>query len=153
MGVSFAQAKQYCAWREAVLNVNRAVKLKVGMPDLSVYQLITDYTDSVFVLKKTNKPFCVFNFYHPGGLDAEGFAKSGGRALLRVDFFWPTKAGFYNIRGNAAEMTATEGVAFGGSFRHYASESVCTQQYARPGDWLGFRCMFKVKLYVLNQVM
>jgi len=145
VGVSFVQAKQYCAWREAIINVNRTVKLKVGLPYQNAYQMITDYTDSVMFSKKCNCTLYLFNFHHQTIIEGNKFIQSNGRTLFGAYFLRATKAGFYNIRGNVAEMTATEGVALGGSFRHFASESFATQQYTRPEDWLGFRCMFTVK--------
>jgi hypothetical protein len=38
-------------------------------------------------------------------------------------------------------MTATKGIAMGGSFRHYAFECCRDNQqtYSKPEDWLGFR--------------
>ena len=62
---------------------------------------------------------------------------------MRVDSYWPNDLGFYNLQGNASEMTNTKGIAIGGSFRHYAIESLNTkkQEYNQPEDWLGFRYM------------
>jgi formylglycine-generating enzyme required for sulfatase activity len=56
--------------------------------------------------------------------------------------------GIYNLLGNVAEMTATPGLAKGGSFLHPPAE--CTinseQFYSRPQVWLGFRCVAEVKV-------
>jgi formylglycine-generating enzyme required for sulfatase activity len=62
-------------------------------------------------------------------------------APVNVDAFMPNAKGLYNIQGNVAEMTATKGIAKGGSFRHYAIESFrdAKQHYNGPADWLGFR--------------
>jgi len=45
------------------------------------------------------------------------------------------------LQGNAAEMTSTEGIAMGGSFRHSARETFSDrkQEYNKPENWLGFR--------------
>ncbi|GGH66815.1 hypothetical protein GCM10011379_21390 [Filimonas zeae] len=148
-GISFAQAKLYCAWREKVLNRDRSrrVNIKVSLPDIDVYRKVADNVDSVCGSKRCDscKRFS-FNYFHApcklAGYD-KGLAANGQRPA-RIDYFWPVKAGFYNIQGNVAEMTSVEGVAFGGSFRHYAIESHSdhTQSYTKPEDWLGFRCMF-----------
>jgi hypothetical protein len=52
-------------------------------------------------------------------------------------------ASINNAQGNVAEMTQIEGVAMGGSYQHYASESYNSrrQAYKKPMSWLGFRCV------------
>lgn len=54
----------------------------------------------------------------------------------------PSARGFYNIIGNVAEMTATPGVAKGGSFKHTLAEAEPSrsQTYTGPCSWVGFRC-------------
>ena len=66
---------------------------------------------------------------------------SAGLYLVRVDAYWPSDLGLYNLQGNAAEMTSTEGIAMGGSFSHYAIQSFNDQkqQYSKAENWLGFR--------------
>ncbi|HYG52802.1 MAG TPA: SUMF1/EgtB/PvdO family nonheme iron enzyme [Flavobacteriales bacterium] len=53
----------------------------------------------------------------------------------------PDMNGVYNIFGNVAEMTSQEGIAKGGSFKHYASQCRTdkVQTYKGPQEWLGFR--------------
>lgn len=54
--------------------------------------------------------------------------------------------GIYNMMGNVAEMTATPGLAKGGSWIH--PEEACTIDnqfsYTCPNEWLGFRCVCDV---------
>lgn len=56
--------------------------------------------------------------------------------------------GLYNIIGNAAEMTATRGVAKGGSFKTSVLDlkPEAQQLYQGPQSWLGFRCVASVRL-------
>ena len=66
--------------------------------------------------------------------------QSIGTHLQSADWFWPDDNGLYNLQGNAAEMTITEGVAMGGSIpRQYARQTFKDDQqlYAGPQDWLG----------------
>ncbi|WP_073131935.1 SUMF1/EgtB/PvdO family nonheme iron enzyme [Chryseolinea serpens] len=60
----------------------------------------------------------------------------------------PNPLGLYNMIGNAAEMTATRGVAKGGSYRHTLGESNISnkQLYEQSEAWLGFRCIAVVRL-------
>ena len=60
----------------------------------------------------------------------------------------PNALGIYNMIGNASEMTATKGVAKGGSYRHTLAESsiIDRQRYEQPEALLGFRCIAVVRL-------
>jgi len=53
------------------------------------------------------------------------------------------------LLGNVAEMTATEGFAFGGSWMHPLSQCHLDsiQTYDGPKNWLGFRNMSKIVTY------
>ncbi|WP_088842823.1 formylglycine-generating enzyme family protein [Hymenobacter gelipurpurascens] len=62
---------------------------------------------------------------------------------------YPTSAlGLYNIIGNVAEMTATKGVAKGGSFKTSAQALTvaASQPYQGSQSWLGFRCVASVRI-------
>ncbi|AII50648.1 SUMF1/EgtB/PvdO family nonheme iron enzyme [Hymenobacter sp. APR13] len=72
-----------------------------------------------------------------------------GQLGLEYVYVNPTNyLGLYNIIGNAAEMTATKGIAKGGSFqssmRGLTLES--QQRYQGPQSWLGFRCVATMRM-------
>ncbi|MFC6996194.1 formylglycine-generating enzyme family protein [Rufibacter roseus] len=54
----------------------------------------------------------------------------------------------FNMIGNVAEITATEGVAKGGSFKQSLSEISIPKNfhYNEPEEWLGFRCVAVMRL-------
>jgi hypothetical protein len=144
VGITYNQAVKYCKWIEAIANSRQPMSkwIRVGLPPIEVYQQVIENMDS---LARWHKPspcyFPTFNYKSDHcvvpGLDI----KADGFTLVRADAYWPTKLGLYCIRGNAAEMTSTEGIAMGGSFRHYAYQSLSMQQqtYTGPQDWLSFR--------------
>lgn len=55
--------------------------------------------------------------------------------------------GIYNIMGNVSEMTATKGIAMGGSFRDAYEECKVNKEvpYADPSEKVGFRCVCELK--------
>ena len=68
---------------------------------------------------------------------------NNGAQITENTYAYPPNAlGMYNMIGNVAELTATPGVAKGGSFRQSIKDvSVQTTiPYAQPQMWLGFRC-------------
>ncbi|MGI4866632.1 MAG: formylglycine-generating enzyme family protein [Janthinobacterium lividum] len=60
----------------------------------------------------------------------------------------PNDYGLYNMIGNVAELTATPGVAKGGSFWHSTKDFTLETSfpYAQPQMWLGFRCACTVHI-------
>jgi len=60
----------------------------------------------------------------------------------------PNGLGIQQIIGNVAEMTATRGVAKGGSFKTSVRglTLAARQQYQGPQNWLGFRCVATVRM-------
>jgi formylglycine-generating enzyme required for sulfatase activity len=144
VGISFAQAKAFCEWRENVVNKYRAVKVKISLPTIEVYEKVIENKDSI------NPKNC----YLQNSLNCNCLVvkktkeyKSQGNCLMRADAYWPSLLGLYCLQGNASEMTDTEGIAMGGSFRDYARQSLKDkkQTYSKPEDWLGFRCLVTLK--------
>jgi hypothetical protein len=60
----------------------------------------------------------------------------------------PSTFGLYNMIGNAAELTATPGIAKGGSFKNSIQDFTLKTDfpYVGPQEWLGFRCACVIKL-------
>ncbi|WP_185817037.1 formylglycine-generating enzyme family protein [Hymenobacter metallilatus] len=60
----------------------------------------------------------------------------------------PNGFGLQNVIGNVAEMTATKGVAKGGSFKTSIQGLTLggRQAYTGPENWLGFRCLATVRM-------
>lgn len=60
----------------------------------------------------------------------------------------PNGYGLYNMVGNAAELTATKGIAKGGSFEHRLQDCAIEKDfvYTRPQEWIGFRCIAEVHM-------
>ncbi|MBF9220911.1 SUMF1/EgtB/PvdO family nonheme iron enzyme [Hymenobacter ruricola] len=73
----------------------------------------------------------------------------GGGAFPQYLYAHPPNGfGLFNMIGNAAELTATPGVAKGGSFEHSVLEFTLKTgfPYDGPREWLGFRCACVVEL-------
>lgn len=143
-GISFTQALRFCKWKERLLNIKYpGLHLTVALPSKQVYAMVITNIDSL-----CNQHCDSCKQYTLNSISSKCHAqikdkifKSQGLCLERGDTHWPNKFGLYNIQGNAAEMTSTEGIAMGGSFRHFAwqSHSDQEQHYNEPTDWLGFR--------------
>ncbi|MBD2715283.1 SUMF1/EgtB/PvdO family nonheme iron enzyme [Microvirga sp. STR05] len=75
-------------------------------------------------------------------------AKPGQLGLEYVYVNPANYLGLYNIIGNAAEMTATKGIAKGGSFQSsvLSLKLESRQLYQGPQSWLGFRCVATVRM-------
>ena len=151
VGVSYEQAMQFCSWREQLVNVSQRKKVHITLPPMEVYNTINESTDST-KKSKAGKDGCLryhFNYAHAScsSVGKHDELKGEGYRLLRTDVYSPTKLKIYCLQGNAAEMTATKGIAVGGSFRHFAKASFANevQIYQHEEDWLGFRCY--VSLY------
>jgi len=144
VGVSFAQAQKFCEWRESVVNKTKTVKVRITLPTIAVYEKIIENKDSInsknCYLQNSMNCNCVIT-------RKTKEHKSQGNLLMRADSFWPSALGLYCLQGNASEMTSTEGIAMGGSFRDYAIQSFKDkkQNYSKPEDWLGFRCLVTLK--------
>jgi formylglycine-generating enzyme required for sulfatase activity len=142
-GISFEQAIRFCKWKESLINKDRdnSKKIQIGLPSKEIYKRVIENIDSLCVNCSSPCRSFRFNYKHPSCQDKESTNSFEGKSLLRVDSYWPTSLGMFGIQGNAAEMTSSKGIAMGGSFKHYANQSLSTevQSYSGPEDWLGFR--------------
>lgn len=135
-GVSYDQALRYCQWFEEKTRkeIQPSYLFHISLPTVELYRHLIPAVDTLSAPHRCP----MFNYVGAGASSCKTHWKT---PLVRVDAFWPSKEGIYGLRGNAAEMTATKGIAMGGSFRHYAYEASPDHQqlYTKPEDWLGFR--------------
>ncbi len=115
------------------------------MPSREIYDLLNENIDSITALKPNEEVYQRYqlNYKHDECNSTNKSIKSQGSSLVRADCYLPTKLKIYCLPGNAAEMTSTEGIAVGGSFKHFASQSYSNQvqKYSGEEEWLGFRCL------------
>jgi hypothetical protein len=134
----------FCQWKENLINSSQATKITVSLPSVDIYKRVITNKDSL-----NSKNCAQYNSINCNCISEskKDHNKFQGKSLLRADSYWPTELGLFNLQGNAAEMTNIEGIAMGGSFRHYAKESFSdkTQQYSTPEDWLGFRYIITLR--------
>lgn len=163
VGITYEQAMEYIQYKEQILNKcdpeNKSDKIKYKyecfLPAPEHIDTMLWKTDSL-----NNQGCNIFNFKNslcadcPNGkivLQSKVISKMGTGPIY-VNTFYPYIFGYYNMKGNVAEMTSTKGIAKGGSYAHYASESnpKNNQIYTKPEPWLGFRVWYKV--YSLKEV-
>lgn len=78
-----------------------------------------------------------------------GFLRDNASITAPVKAYWPSGYGLYNMAGNVAEMTATPGVAKGGSWFTYGYDAQIEspdpfQGDVKPKAFVGFRPIFVV---------
>lgn len=56
---------------------------------------------------------------------------------------------FYNLQGNVSELSATEGISLGGSWKNTLDEIMSSEifYYTGPNAWTGFRCVCRWEFY------
>jgi|GEM_PF-2527973 len=136
--ITYSQVKQYCAWLETVVKRHREIDITISLPPGPLYHYVITNLDSL-----NHQGCALYNFIHCSCVSQtkKDINQSLGKYLVRADAYFPTALGLYNLQGNAAEMTTSEGEAKGGSYRHYAKDSYNNQiqHYIGAEDWLGFR--------------
>ncbi len=72
--------------------------------------------------------------------------KDGALFTAQADSYFPNDFGLYGIIGNVAEMTATKGLAKGGSWEDIPSECTIQSQkkYTNPSPAIGFRILMEI---------
>jgi len=142
-GITYEQALLYCNWKEKLINSSSSIKIRVSLPSIEIYERVLENRDSI------NPQKC----YTQNSLNCNCLStknnkdfKSQGKSLVRVDGYWPSKLGLYNLQGNASEMTSIKGVAMGGSYINYARDSFKDkrQYYSKSEYWLGFRFIVRM---------
>ncbi len=150
VGITPEQARAHCAkltdrcMEELEWSGNDTISVEFTLPSIELYDRLLSPKDS------SNGECALFNYactpcqHTPTGADA--FIHPG-REITPVDGYAPDDLGLYNLRGNAAEMTTSPGVAKGGGYVHRARASLsqAEQEYSRPAPWLGFRCVAHIR--------
>lgn len=150
VGITLEQAKAYCGkltdlcMEELGWSGNDTISVEFTLPSAELYDRMLSPKDS------SNGECALFNYactpcqHAPSGKDA--FIHPG-REITPVDGYAPDDLGLYNLRGNAAEMTMSPGIAKGGGYVHQAREAFthAEQHYSQPASWLGFRCVAHIR--------
>lgn len=119
VGVSYAQAVAYCAWRSDRVNQLESIEEKVQ------YRLPTK--EEFVEAKELEKAATTKNFNE----DLQLFSVEEKRNEKQV----------YQLTGNIAEMTSEEGIAFLENKDNHS----CEIEYIAPNKNLGFRCVAEVR--------
>ncbi|HZY35865.1 MAG TPA: SUMF1/EgtB/PvdO family nonheme iron enzyme [Mucilaginibacter sp.] len=144
-GITYQQAQKFCKWKEERIDQYKKVKVTVSLPSVEIYKRVIPNIDTLSKNGECLMLYCSTAKCKTG--ETNKMSRSQGKALEHVNSYFATSLGLYNIEGNAAEMTSTEGIAMGGSFRQTARESYNDkdQKYTKAGDWLGFRFIVTAK--------
>lgn len=164
VGISYEQALRFCEWRSVVASevYNEAHPAPEGLYWQFTYRLptIKEWEKAAAGgLEVSLYPYGLTHLFEvtpaepvrmcpPKPLINYRDHKTKLFSLKKVDAYVPNGLGIYQMIGNVAEMTATKGVAKGGSWRH--RKGACkirkSQRYFAPDNWLGFRAVCEVKL-------
>jgi len=148
-GVSFQQVQRYCKWKETMLTNGGFRGTTLSLPTVEVYKKVIPNMDTISIKCDCFLLNCSTAVVSKPSKRAiiNKLQNAQAHGLEPVISYFPTALGLYNIEGNAAEMTSTEGIAMGGSYRHTARESYNDKQenYTKPEDWLGFRYIVTLK--------
>ncbi len=162
VGISYDQAKKFCAWRTNRVNevyyvhkhrkvtfpidsshvIPRKVEFRIPSEEEWEYAASAGFDTSRFI-NNTDKIY--FNTLEAASV--RPVKEDYERFIPMSDFsIRPDKYNRYHLFGNVAEMIDTKGVSKGGSYIHSAGDSYFSKRinYTRPEYWLGFRCVCEV---------
>jgi len=171
VGVSYDQVVAFCQWRSDRVNekhyrdknkLDEAIAIdfdkipniyKFRLPTQNEWEKIAAAGYSPKTLKKmskkkyANKPHENFIRNAPIEPLKNSVLSDNAGITTNVLSYFPNSVGVFNIMGNVAEMTATKGIAKGGSWLHTKEESTIEKifTYEKPTKWLGFRCVCEIK--------
>ncbi|NQX97406.1 MAG: SUMF1/EgtB/PvdO family nonheme iron enzyme [Flavobacteriales bacterium] len=159
-GISYNQAIEFCKWRtitdslryfipvgDTVPFITHGESYIFSLPTSEEFDNINPNQDSI-----ANRKGIIANYNHKNAQYSTKKSKSDeneecGKTLMKRYSFFDSNKWIYettvDMQGNASEMTSTEGVAKGGSYFHYANQSLkgIENHYTKPETWLGFRCV------------
>jgi formylglycine-generating enzyme required for sulfatase activity len=161
VGITYEQAIRYCNWRtERVKEVIKsgAYNNKI-IPENFYYRLPEkiewEYAASAVNSEKTQKLMDSKKYtgYHFNNVivataTSESVKPNPNATITApVKSYFPNIYGIYNLIGNVAEMTATKGIAKGGSWNDLKTEVTIEKDFVYDGanSWTGFRCVCEVK--------
>jgi formylglycine-generating enzyme required for sulfatase activity len=77
---------------------------------------------------------------------SDKITKDGALFTAKADSYFPNDFGLYGMIGNVAEMTATQGLAKGGSWEDIPAECTIQSQkkYTNPSPAIGFRILMEI---------
>lgn len=162
VGVSWAQARDYCAWRtQRVKEVHKETGkdkkapyyFAYRLPTRAEWQMIWDDERKVEEtreeqLPKKSKGKHHYNLERDSHNDMSEAGQLNDLADVTAPVFsyWPNGFGVYNIKGNVAEWLMEEGTVAGGGWQ--TSEEELTpdpiQQVTQVSAAIGFRCACEV---------
>ena len=160
VGISYKQAIMYSEWRtnralERILVEQGYKKSVQGYEEFNVDDYFNHNYKNVHVVDNLRFPYYyLIDDTEPLKKLEAGYVYSYSHYLRylednEVQYTLPSFKATYEperLLGNVAEMTATEGVAFGGSWVHPLAECHLDsiQTYEGPKNWLGFRNMCRI---------
>lgn len=164
VGIAYEQAVKYCEWRSFIVTeiYNKEHTTPDGwywqftfrLPTIKEWEKAAAGNLEISLYPYGLKKLCLVDvkapvlMRPPPPLMNYRDDKTKRFTLKDIDSYPPNGLGIYQMIGNVAEMTATKGIAKGGSWRN--RKEVCKirrhQRYYAPDNWLGFRCVCEVRL-------
>jgi hypothetical protein len=152
VNVPYSGAAMYCKWLSG--KYKRLLKkpaIEFRLPTENEWMLLAGY-DTVTGLPNNLQTMnlfgpCYMANYKPVINDTVAYPVDGGFFTIRVDAYVQQGNGFYNIIGNAAEMTSVDGVSKGGGWDSYIENCSFekSETYSYPDPRVGFRVFAVIK--------
>ena len=164
-GITYEQAQGFINWRNdleklrynhyqgTLSNFEKHIEFyHFSLPSIKEYSLYNLNSDSLCISKKSK--YSKYNYRNSIQKDSMNYpySKYGIEPVipyfkLANNTFESFKKNSYgmvkHVQGNVAEFSNVKSEAFGGSYFHYANQSLKTEKihYDKPEAWLGFRCI------------
>lgn len=153
VNISYIGAQGYCDFRTAEINkllAKSGLKIKVRLPFHAeiVRAGVGDNYSRLYPWEyagvRNKKGDFMSNHLAENTSNVAPGQADNSDILAPVKSYFPSPLGFYNLSGNAAEMTNIPGVAVGGSFTNKANEVTLQSKlnYEESACNVGFRVVF-----------